>query len=57
MSTIDPGVGRSSSGIRNGANTRARLAVLYGSAATLTLEPVPGGGTRATVSLPMRMRR
>jgi LytS/YehU family sensor histidine kinase len=39
------------------SNTRARLAVLYGSAATLTLEPAPGGGTRATVSLPMRMRR
>lgn len=39
------------------SNTRARLAVLYGSAATLTLEPVPGGGTRATVSLPMRMSR
>ena len=39
------------------ANTRARLAVLYGSAAALTLEPVPGGGTRATVSLPMRITR
>ena len=39
------------------ANTRARLAVLYGGAAALTLEPVPGGGTRAAVSLPMRMTR
>ena len=39
------------------ANTRARLAVLYGSAAAVTLEPVAGGGARATVSLPIRMIR
>ena len=39
------------------ANTRARLVVLYGNAAAVTLEPAPGGGTRATVTLPMRMTR
>ena len=39
------------------ANTRARLAVLYGAAAGVTLEAPPGGGTRATVTLPMRMTR
>jgi two-component system, LytTR family, sensor kinase len=39
------------------SNTRARLAVLYGSAAAVTLEPVAGGGARATVSLPIRMIR
>jgi len=39
------------------SNTKARLAVLYGTAAAVTLEPVPGGGTRATVSLPIRMLR
>jgi hypothetical protein len=39
------------------SNTKARLAVLYGAAGAVTLEPVPGGGTRATVSLPIRMLR
>lgn len=39
------------------ANTRARLAVLYGNAAAVTVEPAPGGGTRVTVTLPMRMIR
>jgi signal transduction histidine kinase len=38
-------------------NTRARLAVLYGSAATVTLESEPGGGARATISLPLRTTR
>ena len=33
-------------------NTRERLAVLYGGAASLTLNPMPGGGTAATVRLP-----
>jgi signal transduction histidine kinase len=36
------------------ANTRARLNVLYGNAATLTLEPRQGGGTSARVVLPFR---
>ena len=39
------------------SNTRARLAVLYGNAASLTLESAPGCGTRATVSLPIRTTR
>jgi signal transduction histidine kinase len=36
------------------ANTRARLAHLYGAAARLTLEPAPGGGTCARLDLPAR---
>lgn len=37
------------------ANTRARLAQLYGADHALALEPAgPGGGTRVTVSLPWR---
>ena len=38
------------------ANTRARLAVLYGSAASLSLEPRAGGGTLALLTLPLRSR-
>ena len=34
------------------SNTRERLAVLYGDAASLTLTPLPGGGAAATVRLP-----
>jgi len=33
-------------------NTRARLDALYGPAAALALGPAPGGGTRATITLP-----
>lgn len=36
------------------ANTRERLATLYGTRATLTLERGPDGGARATVRLPFR---
>jgi signal transduction histidine kinase len=36
------------------ANTRRRLEQLYGGAASLVLEPVPGGGARAVVELPAR---
>jgi len=36
------------------ANTRERLATLYGSAASLTLEATPGGGARATIRIPYR---
>lgn len=36
------------------SNTRERLAVLYGPAASLTLAPMPGGGAAATVRLPYR---
>lgn len=35
------------------ANTRARLACLYGDEQTLDIEPVPGGGSRVRVSLPL----
>ena len=39
------------------SNARARLAELYGTAQTLTLEPVsPVGGARATVILPYHVR-
>jgi len=35
------------------SNTRERLARLYGDRASLRLERAPGGGTRATVRLPL----
>ncbi len=37
------------------ANSRARLAVLYGPDASLTLEPRPSGGARARVVIPYRL--
>lgn len=37
------------------SNVARRLAQLYGDRGTLTLEPAPGGGTCATVSLPLRI--
>jgi LytS/YehU family sensor histidine kinase len=37
------------------ANTRERLATLYGDRARLELAPAPGGGTVATVRLPYRV--
>lgn len=36
------------------ANTRARLALLYGTSGALSVDPRPGGGTVATVTLPLR---
>jgi LytS/YehU family sensor histidine kinase len=36
------------------ANTRERLATLYGGAASLTLEATAGGGARATIRIPWR---
>jgi signal transduction histidine kinase len=42
----DPGLGL--------ANTRERLATLYGTRARLELSAAPGGGTTATVRLPYR---
>ncbi len=36
------------------ANARERLAELYGARATLTLEPLPGGGACAVIRLPVR---
>ncbi len=38
------------------ANLRARLDRLHGAAASLTLTPRPGGGTDATMRLPLRRR-
>jgi signal transduction histidine kinase len=38
------------------ANTRARLAQLYGDAATLTLENAEGGGVLARIALPFHQR-
>lgn len=38
------------------ANTRARLAQLYGEEAGLTLEDAEGGGVRATISVPYHTR-
>ncbi len=53
----DDGVGLPASGaVREGIgvrNTRDRLRQLYGPAAGLSLEPRPGGGTVATVLLPL----
>jgi signal transduction histidine kinase len=46
-------------GVGNGiglANTRRRLAALYGDAQRLTLADRPGGGTTVTVELPFRER-
>ena len=37
------------------ANTRARLAQLYGDVATLTLGATPNGGARVSVTIPFRM--
>jgi two-component system LytT family sensor kinase len=48
-------IGRGDAGTGNGIglrNTRDRLAQLYGARASLVLERPPGGGTRATVTLP-----
>jgi two-component system, LytTR family, sensor kinase len=39
------------------ANTRARLAELYGTAQRLTLEPMSPAGARTTVTIPLRRRR
>ncbi|MBV9879257.1 MAG: histidine kinase [Gemmatirosa sp.] len=36
------------------SNTRARLAELYGARGVLTLDGAPGGGCRATITLPFR---
>jgi LytS/YehU family sensor histidine kinase len=36
------------------ANIRARLAKIYGRAASLAVEPAPGGGAIARVTLPFR---
>ncbi|NOT07319.1 MAG: histidine kinase [Gemmatimonadales bacterium] len=48
---IDPGVSEEGPGVGL-ANTRERLATLYGDRGTLLLAPRPGGGVAATVRLP-----
>ena len=47
------GSGRWSEGVGL-SNTRRRLEQLCGAAASLVLEPAEGGGTRATIELPLR---
>ena len=60
ISVTDSGRGivdSSLSGRRHGlglANTRLRLEQLYGRAQSITLEKLPAGGTRVTVSMPAR---
>jgi two-component system LytT family sensor kinase len=64
ITITDDGPGLNGDGARAGngngvglSNARARLAELYGTAQTLTLEPVsPAGGARATVILPYHVR-
>jgi LytS/YehU family sensor histidine kinase len=54
----DSGVGLGDAGAAGGSTfglqqVRERLRTLYGERATLALQPVPEGGTRATVRLPL----
>ena len=54
----DDGPGPPASGARRGvglANTRDRLAQLYGDGAELRVEPGTDGGTTATIALPLRL--
>lgn len=51
---LNPGPAPTRGGGVGLANLRARLAALYGPAASLELAPADGGGTRATVHLPWR---
>jgi len=59
LSVADDGPGTSADSASRGegiglANTRARLAQLYGAAAALAVESAAGRGTRVTVTLPLR---
>ena len=59
VSDDGPGIGNGSGSPGSGTGlriTRERLAELYGSAAELRVEAVPGGGTRATVFIPRAAR-
>ena len=58
LTVDDDGMGSIPSGVREGIglrSTRRRLAHLYGDDCTLTLATRPGGGARATVSLPYHL--
>jgi len=62
LTVEDDGRGPGAGGAREGAgvglaNVRERLRALYGDAASLLLEPRPGGGAVATVSLPLDTAR
>ncbi|HEX7830843.1 MAG TPA: histidine kinase [Thermoanaerobaculia bacterium] len=52
-----PGLGENPETGVGVANTRARLAQLYGDAGTLTLAPGPNAGVLATITLPLREER
>ena len=57
LEVVDSGVGLGPAELQAAegfglAQTRERLATLYGAAATVVLAPGPGGGARATVRLP-----
>jgi LytS/YehU family sensor histidine kinase len=50
---LRPGAGAGGTGVGL-SNTRDRLRALYGEAHGFTVEPVPAGGTRVTVTIPLR---
>lgn len=57
ISVADDGPGAERDSVRDGiglANTRSRLAELYGPRGDLRLEPGPGGGAVAVLTLPLR---
>ena len=58
LAVQDSGVGLDDAGAAGGSSfglqqVRERLRTLYGERATLALQPVPEGGTRATIRLPL----
>lgn len=56
LAVLDDGVGFAESGSGGGlglSNVRARLAQLFGDAASLTLRARPGGGVEAAIDLPL----
>ncbi len=61
LTVRDSGVGLSTAATPRGTGfgthqVRERLAALYGPAATLTLQGAPGGGTLATITIPLEPR-
>ena len=58
LEVTDNGAGMPAGGVREGVGlglTRRRLEQLYGSDATLSLRPLPGGGTAASLDLPLQL--